>query len=71
MALSIDQAEIPPRKVGHRYGDIHVYGNAMLGDGSMTIKEAPRDPEEQKRMSKPCYSAPIPAFARSSDHLQF
>lgn len=49
MASASNQAEIYRSDVGHRYGDITVYGNALLGDGNMTVQQAPVDPQEQKR----------------------
>jgi len=50
MASSNNQAESLPNRVGHQYGEIHVHGNAMLGDhGHMDIIQAHGGNEEQKR----------------------
>lgn len=52
MALHTNQAEPPQLGIVRQYGDINVYGNAMLGDGHMSIVQTSHDAEEQKRMSK-------------------
>jgi len=47
-----DQAEVPGKQSGHRYGSISIYGNAPVHLGDTYISNPLEDSDEHKRPSE-------------------